>query len=177
MAERLERYVSFAHPVQWKTFKTANSGDLKVQLVLEPEHKIIRRIPLYQLGKDHETEVKTAIHVFGEFGSYPHINIPKYNVIRGAISEDDNRFKPYLFIVDYINGSPLPVKKFNKKDREKGQIILESFLSSMLDYAQDKYINGGFYPSDQLPHQYVYGRDPQGSEGIFFVTVLLGNML
>ena len=169
MAERLERYVPFAHPVLWKTFKISDDGELKAQLILKPENKIIRRVPLYQLGKDHEIEVKTAMHVFGEFGSYPHINIPKYNVIRGAIGEDDNRFKPYLFIVDYINGAPLPVKKFSKKDSEKGKIILESFLSSMIDYAQDKYLHGGLYPSDQLPHQYVYGNDSRGREGIFFV--------
>ena len=159
----------FAHSLRWKTFRISED-DLRVLPVLEPEHKVIRRIPLYQLGEDHLNEIATAIEVFREFSSYPYIHVPKFNVVQAAISPSDIH-KPYLFIVDNIEGKPLPSKIFSKKRRQEDLLVLSNFLNSKTEYAKYKYQNGGLYPSDQLPHQYVFGQDSYGNKGIFFVDL------
>ena len=146
---------------------------MRGQYYLPKCHKIIRRIANYQLNKKNpQQQILDGAQQLRNFGSYPDLHVPKFEVMRGALAKGDMRFEPYLFVVDEVIGNNLSVKKFKRSEREEAGRVLESFVISFVNFAKDIYQNGGFYPSDQLYHQYVYGKTADDTENkVYFVDL------
>lgn len=176
MNEKIYECTPFSEPVRFKTYLVGDgvmSGELRGKHYLSKSHKIIRRIPNYELDmKNPQNQILDGIQKLRNFGSYPNLHVPNFEVIRGTFGKDDIRFEPYLFIVDEVVGNNLSVKKFRRSEREEAGRVLESFSISFIDFANDLYQNGGFYPSDQLFHQYVYGRTAADVENKVYLVDL-----
>lgn len=172
MQERIFESTPFAQPIIWRKFTWGDTErDFRVLPVLQGKDKVIRRFPLYQFKEDPQQEVLSAQTVFNEFRSYPNLNVPNFFIVRGAFGEGDTH-NPYLFVVDLIRGKNLVAKNFLVRERGEATEVLNGFLTSFIDYAQDKYKKGGLYPSDQLYHQYVYGKAPgEPQNRIYFVDL------
>lgn len=171
----LERFFGspFKYPIVWRNFRPNHLGqDGSGQWTLREAEKVIRRLPLYSFKGDPIETVSRIKQVYGEFGSYPNLHVPHFDVIRGAFDHDDARLQPYLLVVDLIDGQNLRDINFRKSEREESKVDLELFLESLLDYAVNKISKGGYYPSDQLYAQYVYGRSPRNEKkGVYFVDL------
>lgn len=166
----------FIEPVTTRTYRVGDgrmNGEYRTQYYLSAHHKIIRRIPNYQLDeKNPQRQVLDGVQKLRDFGSYTNLHVPNFDVIRGTLEEDDIRFEPYLFVVDEVEGDNLSVIKFKKCERGEAGNALESFSLSFIDFANDLYQSGGYYPSDQLLHQYVYGKTEDDTKNkVYFVDL------
>lgn len=172
MSEKIFKGTPFDRPIVWREFSRGErEGDFKILPVLQGRNKVIRRFPLYRFKENPQQEVLTAWAVFNEFGSYPNLNVPKFSIVQGLFGEDDIH-QPYLFIVDLIKGKNLVAKNFSTRERGEATEVLSGFLGSFINYAEDKYKNGGLYPSDQLYLQYVYGKAPREDQNrVYFVDL------
>jgi len=116
--------------------------------------------------------ITQAGELFLEFGSYEHINVPRLDIIEGVI---DSQVVPgtYIFVRDRLDGQDLARKRFGLRGRNKAVKVMEGFLTSLADYAGDKYLKGGFYLSDQQHYdQYIYGRRPGDlKDKVYFVDL------
>lgn len=164
----------FKYPIVFRDFRPNHLGtDGSGQWIISEAKKVIRRMPLYKFERDPMEAISRIKEVYGEFGSYPNLHVPSFDVIRGGFDYDDaRRFQPYLLVVDLIEGQNLSDITFSKSEREEAKVDLELFLESLLDYTVNKISTGGYYPSDQLYAQYVYGKNPRdGKKGVYFVDL------
>lgn len=164
----------FKYSAEMKAFELGEdgmAGDIRCHYVLEEEGKIVRRLAPYQFGsKDPAAEIRRGIEVFREFDSYEHLHVPHFDVIQANIADKDT-FKPFLFVVDKVNGEPLPKVKFLPEERDEDYAVLTNFLNSATDYAEDRYADGRSFPDDNLSHNFVYGRDEDGIKKVYMVDL------
>lgn len=174
MAEIFYEATPFKESVEDREFVIGDRrASRKVILpVLRRANKVIRQILPYREIKTDILSVSDILQArddFLEFGCYPHLNVPRLDLVQGVLNPDYSY--RYLFVVDLIKGEHLFSKEFRKEERDTAAEVIEGFFISLTDYARDKYINGGWY-LDQNIGQYVYGKGPEDlSDKVYFVDI------
>lgn len=123
--------------------------------------KVVRHLHLFNYDDPdyRNRRYQEVINAWTEFGGYPGIKIPQFTP-----------YSNFFVVADLIEGETLKEKDFSADPQAPP--IVGRFLGSLVDYASDKYHNGGVYISDQKAEQYMYGVAPGESDPrVFFVDL------
>ncbi len=156
---RIEELKSFQGIIERKSFGKHRNP---IGVLADNPSKVIRH--LHSFAYDNNPNYRNhryeeVINAWLEFGSYPGIKVPQFTP-----------YSDFFVIVDLVSGETLKEKDFSA-DPQAPQVV-GKFLGALVDYASDKYHNGGVYLSDQKAEQYMYGTTSgETSPNIYFVDL------
>lgn len=152
--------VPFSSPVVFKLFGNKHHGDPGGQWALRDRPVVLRRFPEYVFDKkDPVTEMHRLESTYRRFGALEYLKVPQFLTVRVNCFPDEARLKPYYMMVEEIQGKNLQdVGMLHGRERDEAIRVFNHAYEDFAQYARSLYETGGSFDSDQMTHNYVYGK-------------------
>ncbi len=160
----------FKYPISQKIFYGDDEFHIKVFNIIEsPEKYLIRRVRIPPNSEELLLRkllvAQKAFLELGEFG----LLLPKFQIIKAWLPKD--REPSFMILTEIIKGYSLPMLEVIEKNQQEVHNTITNWLINLITYTQFKYTQNGDYPSDLLPHQFVFGENNEGQKGVYWVDL------